>query len=97
MISDNVRQQIITKLNLARLSKEEQGYILAALQENILTQINIDILERLTGAEVEEMNQLDSAEAIDAYLHSKIPNLPELIEKAAVAIVDEFKTLTTTR
>lgn len=87
---------IVAQLGLKELSTEQQGEVIAGLQNNILSAVNLAILERLTEAEREELLKLaDGASEVemDKFLRSKITDLDDLMKRTALATVEEFKSL----
>ena len=87
---------IVERLGLRELNTEQQGEIISRLQNNILSAINLAVLERLSKVERQELLKLaDSVgeEQVNQFLRSKIADLDSLMKKIAVETVEEFKRL----
>lgn len=92
----NLFELIVERLGLKELSTNEQGEIIYGLQSNILSAINLEILERLSEDDREQLMQLvevGGEPEAEKFIRSKLPDLDEVMKQVAIDTVEEFKTL----
>jgi SPX domain protein involved in polyphosphate accumulation len=91
---EHIRKRITEELNLKKFTDEEQREIMEKLEDNILSRIYMDVLDRLSPVEQEAFYVLgekkDSVE-FKEFLESKVSTLDAIIDNATTTFVDELK------
>jgi hypothetical protein len=92
--TDEIRQLIVSTLGIENSSLEEQNSIIADLEEEILTKINVAIIERLDDERRQKLldlaNQGDE-EILRSFIESQIPDFQYLIEQVSKEVVGTHK------
>lgn len=91
---ENLKEKVASFLNISHLTIEEQDKVISGLTENVLSKINIAIIERLSEEEIEELRKIseeNNKEKISEYINSKIKDFPNLVNKCIKEEVDRFK------
>lgn len=92
-MQQEIRKQIISRLEIDTLTDEESEKIIKKLDSNIQRSIALHVLNVLEEKDREELSilmEFGNNEDIDLFLKSKIPNLKDLIETLATSMVSEF-------
>ena len=101
IIDKKIKKDIVSRLSLDGLKDSEQDQIINELLDIISSKTNLAILNRLTEKEQRELEKISKAififnknKKMQDYISSKIYNVQELMEKATVETVEDFKKVT---
>lgn len=89
-----IRTVIDSRLPLSHLSEQEKEEIVKRLSENVLTKINLTILEKMSEEERAELLRIceihDDDKALD-FIESKVNNMNNIVKEATDKIISDFK------
>jgi hypothetical protein len=85
----DLKQEILTRLELTDLAPADQDKILAQLEENILAELHLAIIEQLAENERTKLADLDD-QAAEQFFRDHLN--PDLIKTVATKVVEDFKT-----
>ncbi len=87
------KEQIIARLGISESPVEVQEKMLQDLANSVSTRIFLDISEKLSDADLQELSLLIDAgkdQEVEAYIISKIPNFDEFKVKIENDTIDEI-------
>lgn len=89
-----IRDDLAALLPLAEFTDPDKEEIISRLVENVLSKINLNILERMSeGARQELLACCDKGDdaAVIAYIEQTVGSLEPIIKEATAAVVSQFK------
>lgn len=89
-----IKTVLDSRLRLAHLKGDEKEEIIKRLSENILTKINLAILEKMSEKERAELLRIcdgqDDNKVLD-FIESKVDNISGIVKEATDKVISDFK------
>ncbi len=92
-ISEDIKNAIVTGLDLSNLEKKEQDSIVSVVFDNISRRVNMAVWEVLSDDDKEglvEVLRLNPKEVFE-YISSKVDGFPSLVENVTRQTLDSFR------
>ena len=93
-MDEELKQQMVERLDIGELAPAEQDEIITKIGENILKQLTITVLDKLPEEDLPEFDTITESgdpARLQEFLSSKIPNYNKLMQEETTRIIDEFK------
>jgi ATP phosphoribosyltransferase len=91
-----VRDRIVSELQIGHLAREEQDQIVEALGEVLLERATYEVMRRIPESEFERLDQMTESgddEGIQKVIRTHVPNVEEVVGQAVQDGIAEHKRL----